>query len=178
MPLPALPAMAALATTAAPAAAPAAAAAAPGFMGALQGLTSNPQALTDLLGNPMFTSGMGLLSAGQNPNVDPYQAILQGLSTAQSYNVGKEKRESAKQLKMDNKKLSEALAALIGQQKGPAGSVLGAQGGAAKTTAGGGGLRSQGGVPGGGATHVTPRFQSPTAQSIWDNLGWAGPTGR
>ena len=152
MPLPAL-----------AAAAPAAPTAAPGFMSALQGLTSNPQALTALLGNPMFTSGMGLLSASQNPNVDPYQAVLQGLSTSQSYNVGKEKRESAKQLKMDNKKLSEALAALIGQQSG---GVKSAPGGVAGST--------RGKVPGSNTAYAPPKFQSPLTQSMWDDLNWSG----
>jgi hypothetical protein len=42
----------------------------------------NSSDLTALLGNPAFTAGLGLLSAGRDRRIDPYQSAVQGLLTS------------------------------------------------------------------------------------------------
>lgn len=54
--------------------------------------------INKLLGNPAFMSGMGLLSASRNKNIDPFQSALQGLiagGTFKKQNQEQEAREKA-----------------------------------------------------------------------------------
>src|SRR5258705_14016871 len=46
--------------------------------------------LEGLLGNPAFQSGMGLLSAGSNRNINPWAAGQQGLMGAKGFQVSQE----------------------------------------------------------------------------------------
>ena len=54
---------------------------------------------TGLLGNPMFTVGMGLLSGNQQG--DPWGGVLSGLQSAQAFQTEEQKREREEQLRRE-----------------------------------------------------------------------------
>lgn len=58
-------------------------------LGAGAGTTFTPatSGLQGLLNNPMFTTGMGLLSAGYDSRVNPFQAAMGGLSGARQAQI-------------------------------------------------------------------------------------------
>lgn len=77
---------------------------------------SNPQpkkpgmneSIMGLLGNPMFTAGMGLLSAGRDSRVDPYQAALSGMNSAQQIRWMADEKKRAEEMAKARKAYMEA----------------------------------------------------------------------
>lgn len=63
-----------------------------GFTDKLGGILDNPQQLQE---NPWFNMGMGLLSSRYDGNINPYQAAMGGLQTA---NQNKQQSELRKQI--------------------------------------------------------------------------------
>lgn len=81
------------------------------------GILPMPQqpGLEGLLGNPMLMAGLGLLSAGRDSRIDPYQAAAGGLSQAQQirYLAEKRKREQ-EELKLRQQQVANQTARLTG----------------------------------------------------------------
>lgn len=69
-------------------------------------IANDPGSLT---ANPMFTGGMGLLSASRDGTVDPFQAFTQGLQSGKTEKQSQEDRKRIEDLR-------EKLGALIAQQ--------------------------------------------------------------
>ena len=69
----------------------------------MNGLLANNQGLMGLLANPMFQGGMGLLAAGQDGRINPFQSAMQGFGNAAQYQAfqAKQQREQEEQQRMD-----------------------------------------------------------------------------
>lgn len=91
------------------------------FKNKLGGLLT-PEGQTDLLQNPAFSAGMGILSSVDDPRVNPFQAAMGGLSSARGQQV---KEEELKR----NEELRRQLAQLIAAGGGLGGAAGGAAGG-------------------------------------------------
>lgn len=112
--------------------------------GKAMGLLTDPQQQMGLLQNPLFSAGMGLLSSSYDPNVNPFNAAMGGIASAQQNQQAQADRERIEELRRQ-------LAALIAGQGGgmqmPPGTIPGvdpqnmmqAPGGAAAGGGGGGG---------------------------------------
>jgi len=133
----------------------------------MSGLLSDPSQLNDLMGNPLFTMGMGLLSASRDKKIDPFQAAMGGLSQSGAYSANKQQRdkERAQQEKMDE--LGKLLAEMIGQQGGPP----------AMGTSAAGTPMTPGALTG-GVEPTQPKWQNPASQDLWTQLGWSDVIGR
>jgi hypothetical protein len=85
-----------------------------GFKNRIGGLLSDPDKLVSLMNNPMFSGGMGLLSAARDGSVDPFKAAMGGV-------IGAGDRTRIEQLRKE-------LAVLIeGQQQGGPPNMMGGQ---------------------------------------------------
>lgn len=82
-----------------------------GLTDSMKGLLTDPNQMTGLLSNPMFNVGMGLLSARQDGSINPFQAAVGGLASAQQ---NKQEQEDRKRIEQLRKELAE----LIRQQSG------------------------------------------------------------
>lgn len=85
---------------------------------------NQPGGGTDLLGNPMFRMGMGLLQSRYDRNINPYGAALEGFASAQQYKTQREEEEEQKRLREARKKAGEQIRDLLAPQQIPGGQEL------------------------------------------------------
>lgn len=76
-------------------------------------IMNDPGALTS---NPMFTGGMGLLSASRDARIDPFQAAVQGIQSGKEQQQSDEDRKRMEELR---KKLAALIAAQTANQGVP-----------------------------------------------------------
>jgi hypothetical protein len=70
-----------------------------------------------LLGNPAFTAGMGLLSAGYDSRINPWQSALQGMAGAQQYKLLDQKRKREEEQYQRQQKAIEQFQQITGQMQ-------------------------------------------------------------
>ena len=127
------------------------------------GLLSDPNKMNDLMGNPLFTGGMGLLSAARDKKIDPFGAVMNGLGASNTHNQQMKAQQEAAAIKQQQRILGERLAVLMegGQNPGMGGPPMAP-----------GQAQPLGQSPlTGGVERTAPVFEDTNLSSLWDEFG-------
>lgn len=82
-------------------------------------LANNQPKLSALMANPLFGAGMGLLASRYNRNVNPFQAAMQGLTSAYGTGVAQDKKRQEDEDRAKRKKALEDVQRWLMQNSQP-----------------------------------------------------------